>query len=60
MSFLSRESLSFAQIIPFGVIFNSLHATGTFMCLHNAPVLRNGHIYVQSDLACNIGCVLKK
>ena len=31
------------------------------LCAHvNAPVLRNGHIYVLSDLICNIGCILKK
>ena len=28
---------------------NSLHATGTFMCPHNASALRDGHIYVPAD-----------
>ena len=29
---------------------NSLHATGTFMCTRNAPMLHDGHIYVPADL----------
>ena len=39
---------------------NSLHATGTFMCPRNAPALRDGHIYVPSDLVHNIGCAATK
>ena len=35
--------------------FNFLHATGT-----NAPAPHDGHIYVPSDLVCNIGCVVAK
>ena len=30
--------------------FNSLHMTGTFMCLCNASTLRNGHVYVPADV----------
>ena len=31
------------------------------LCAHvNTPALRDGHIYVPSDLVRNIGCVLKK
>ena len=37
---------------------NSLHATGTFMYPRIAPALRDGHIYVPSDLIRNIGCAV--
>ena len=38
---------------------NSSHVTGTFMCPRNAPTLCDGHIYVPSDVVCNIYCVVK-
>ena len=29
---------------------NSLHVMGTFMCPHNASALREGHVYVPTDV----------